>query len=414
MDHIIKKEVNVRSNSSQERYIHVNYDFRYSSCDNNTLPCSKRSWPNDNTWIDPTIRSIMVVVAKKKVAHRAVYKTSSKAPDLTSSTSDDEAIVMRLNVYSKDGSGDQTHVNHVNGCVEPPTAYNEFEPMSLIETHSFINHDVAILEQSCIQDQSNFATSLLKDSRSPCSHNNTSFDLNITENDTKEMHVASKPLAFPRDPKVVQTNSKDGQSMRLVQLLSDFEHKSRNSEWPSVTSISCYWCCHPFTCTPVGLPIRCSGEMFHVMGCFCSLECATAYNFGMPRVSVDRALERFMLINALASKLGVGGGAIKPAPDRLALSMFGGPLDIDEFRSYHTSRKHVIINQPPMLTLVQQVEEVDERDMKSAYSYIPLDVARVEKFQEKVRLRRTRPLVDPKNTLDHCMKLRYGNEVQIS
>lgn len=150
------------------------------------------------------------------------------------------------------------------------------------------------------------------------------------------------------------------------------------------------------------------------MGCFCSLECAAAYNFGMPRVSVDRALERFMLINSLATKLGLGGGAIKPAPDRLALSMFGGPIGIDEFRAYGSSHRHVIINQPPMLTLMQQVEEVDERDMKSAYSYIPLDIARVEKFQEKVRLRRTRPLVDPKNTLDHCMKLRYGPDASSS
>lgn len=196
--------------------------------------------------------------------------------------------------------------------------------------------------------------------------------------------------------------------MRVVPLLAEFSRKSRNAEWPSVTSINCYWCCHGFDGPPVGLPVRRSADTFHVTGCFCSLECAAAYNFGMPRVSVDRSLERYMLINSLATRLGVGGCAIKPAPDRLSLSMFGGPLGIEEFRTYGTRGRHVMINQPPMLTLTQQVEEVDELDMKSAYSYIPLDIARVEKFQEKVRLRRTRPLVDPKNTLDHCMKLRYG------
>lgn len=334
---------------------------------------------------------------KKKVTSRAVYKTSSTVPDMTGATSEDEAIIMKLNVYSKD----------VNQSTEPPNAYNEFDPQATLEASkhgSFGQDDTIKHYEGCgAGSGSSYIDSNLSSMMND-THMNTDC-CNDGRIDNHNSQTYSPPVAnLPEQP------SSNVPNMRLVQLLADFEQKSRNSEWPSMTSISCYWCCHTFSCTPVGLPLRRSGDLFHVMGCFCSLECAAAYNFGMPRVSVDRALERFMLINALAGKIGVGGGAITPAPDRLALAMFGGPLDIEEFRCYHSSKRHVIINQPPMLTLVQQVEEVDERDMKSAYSYIPLDVARVEKFQEKVRLRRTRPLVDPKNTLDHCMKLRYGND----
>lgn len=346
---------------------------------------------------------------KKKVAPRAVYKTSSACPDPLGSTSEDETIIMRLNVCTRDLQTLQQLSNHKT----EPHAYNAAEALSLVGTPL---HPEVIAGQGAPLEHSDFSMGLCP--MTDCCPGAV-FGAATLEGGSviSDPSTADRPdtrtLSMKEENKGAQgAGIGPDKGMRVVQLLAEFDQKSRNSEWPSMTSINCYWCCHGFQCAPVGLPLRRSGDVFHVMGCFCSLECSAAYNFGMPRVSVDRALERFMLINSLAGKLGVGGGAIKPAPDRLALAMFGGPLSIDEFRDYRSTQRHVIINQPPMLTLMQQVEEVDERDMKSAYSYIPLDVARVEKFQEKVRLRRIRPLVDPKNTLDQCMKLRYGPDTK--
>lgn len=389
---------------------------------------------------------------KKKPTPKAVYKTSLITPDPIGSTSDDETVIMRLNVNGADHTYTQ------------PDAYNPVKQLSRVER-----------SESNQSNQSNGSTSPVE---TPITSRNTRAHIQPQTRAPVQMHgqaqaqaqaqaevqaevqaeaqaqppYSSEQTAIPCpdviqcaegtgagsgpctvgmsltmgtidvDRDIVQPERKiDSETMhatsirsheyRVVPLLAEFSRKSRNSDWPSVTSICCYWCCTGFSNTPVGLPIRKSGDLFHVTGCFCSLECAAAYNFGMPRVSVDRCLERFMLINALATELGVGGSAVKPAPDRLSLSMFGGPLAIEEFRTYGNSGRHVMINQPPMLTLMQQVEEVDEMDMKSAYSYIPLDIARVEKFQEKVRLRRSRPLVDPTNTLDHCMKLKYASSI---
>jgi hypothetical protein len=233
---------------------------------------------------------------------------------------------------------------------------------------------------------------------------------------------SSMPMAFfasspPREDAMLAPPSTGSQGssssvgcrapgLKVIRLLTEFEEKNKNSEWPSSTSVHCYWCCHRFANAPVGLPVKFANNKFHVIGCFCSLECACAYNF-LSHDSIDECLNRYTLVNALSNRLGLDR-TVQPAPDRLALSIFGGHLDIDEFRAFSSATKrHVIVNSPPMLTVTQQVEEVNETDMRSEYRYIPLDSERINRYQEKVRLKRCKPLVNFKNTLDHTMKLKY-------
>jgi len=196
----------------------------------------------------------------------------------------------------------------------------------------------------------------------------------------------------------------------VTRLLADFEEKSRNGEWPSSTNVSCYWCCHKFIGVPFGLPTKMNMEAdrkFHVIGCFCSLECACAYNFAS-RDNTDERLARYTLINNMATRMGFTQVPVKAAPDRLALDMFGGHMQIEDFRS--TTDKHVIVNTTPMLSIVQQAEELNEQDMHSEYRYISLDKNRVCKFQEKIKLKRSKPLIGSnKVTLDQSMKLTFNN-----
>eukprot|EP00798_Chlamydomonas_sp_ICE-L_P026494 gene26494-17579_t len=196
----------------------------------------------------------------------------------------------------------------------------------------------------------------------------------------------------------------------VTRLLADFGEKSRNGEWPSSTNVSCYWCCHKFIGVPFGLPTKMNMEAdrkFHVIGCFCSLECACAYNFAS-RDNTDERLARYTLINNMATRMGFTQVPVKAAPDRLALDMFGGHMQIEDFRS--TTDKHVIVNTTPMLSIVQQAEELNEQDMHSEYRYISLDKNRVCKFQEKIKLKRSKPLIGSnKVTLDQSMKLTFNN-----
>eukprot|EP00798_Chlamydomonas_sp_ICE-L_P017343 gene17343-23649_t len=198
----------------------------------------------------------------------------------------------------------------------------------------------------------------------------------------------------------------------VTRLLADFGEKSRNGEWPSSTNVSCYSCCHKFVGVPFGLPTKMNMDedrKFHVIGCFCSLECACAYNFAS-RDNTDKRLARYTLLNNMAMRMGFTQVPVKAAPDRLALDMFGGHMTIEEFRN--TTEKHVIVNTTPMLSTVQQAEELNEQDMHSEYRYISLDKNRVCKFQEKIKLKRSKPLIGGNNkvtTLDQSMKLTFKN-----
>jgi hypothetical protein len=201
------------------------------------------------------------------------------------------------------------------------------------------------------------------------------------------------------------SNEKDDK-LKVIELLKDFEMKSKAKEWPSTTSICCYWCCHKFDNPPVGIPIKYYDNTFHVFGCYCSLECAAAYNFSSPDSS-DEIWERYNLLNLLARKLSYSN-IVKTAPNRLALKMFGGHMEIDEFREFSSSNKVINVNFPPMMTLTQQIEEVNECDINSEYRYIPVDHERINKYKEKLILKRSKPITNYKHTLDHTMNLKIN------
>jgi hypothetical protein len=200
--------------------------------------------------------------------------------------------------------------------------------------------------------------------------------------------------------------SKKTDALRVVELLKDFEMKNKSSEWPQNTSISCYWCCHKFTTVPFGIPVKYQHDVFYVFGCFCSLECAAAYNFNS-KERADEMWERYNLINLLSRKLKYKPN-IKQAPPREALVHFGGKMEIDEYRKYFDSTKLLSINFPPMMTITQQVEEINECDVNSEYRYIPIDQDRLNKYKEKLTLKRSKPLTNFKHTLDHLMNLKIS------
>jgi hypothetical protein len=221
----------------------------------------------------------------------------------------------------------------------------------------------------------------------------------------------------PMDNHTQQQNSNQP---KVVELLKEFEMKSRSEEWPASTSTCCYWCCHAFNNAPYGIPVKyteqcntsnTNGGKFSVYGCFCSLECASAYNFDSSSETIDEKWERYNLINFLARRLGTESiGRVKLAPNRLALKMFGGHMDIEEFRASAKTSKLVNVNFPPMTTLTQQVEEINDTDTRSEYRYIPLDIDRINRYKEKMVLKRSKPTTAfKKNTLDSLMNLRFSS-----
>ena len=202
------------------------------------------------------------------------------------------------------------------------------------------------------------------------------------------------------DIKIKENNKKNDK--KIIKLLDDFKQKTKNNEWPLNTSVACYWCCHTFKNQPVGIPIKYNSikDEFELFGCFCSIECASAYNFKTNQ-NIDDIWEKNALLNLLNKKINKESTIIKPAPDRLTLKMFGGHFTIEEFRKYTSGNKLVNVSFPPMVSVIQQIEELNDYEISDT-KYVPFDDDRL-KDKDKMIFKRTKPLVDSKNSIETFM-----------
>jgi hypothetical protein len=201
-------------------------------------------------------------------------------------------------------------------------------------------------------------------------------------------------------------HDKEPKHTRVFSHLAEFVSRD---EWPINSSVSCFWCCHGFHNSPYGLPLKYVNNKFHVFGCFCSLECTASYNFYSNEIKHD-VWESFNLINQLARKLNYQD-AVQLAPPRHMLKTFGGYMAIDEYRAFCKSSKLINSHTYPMVAMIQQLEEMNDNDsyQNRKNLYIPIDKQKLVMLENKVKLERTKPLYNKKNTLDHTMNLQMKN-----
>ena len=119
----------------------------------------------------------------------------------------------------------------------------------------------------------------------------------------------------------------------------------------------CFWCCNSIDQTLYGMPVNYDSinDTYLMYGSFCSLQCANAYNF-----SINCGSDKVWEINSWIQMLGKRYGYtnyIRPSPSRYLLKMFGGSLNIEEFRKCHNNNeKTYILNIPPMISLNTNIE----------------------------------------------------------
>ena len=166
----------------------------------------------------------------------------------------------------------------------------------------------------------------------------------------------------------------------------------------------CHWCCHPVSHTKVGLPIRydAQNDSYVTTGCFCSYECAAAYNFEHHH-GTDRMWEIHGWIQVFAEKMGLPT-PIRPAPSRYTLQRFGGPMNIHEFRSVHKNENRLVLcNVPPLVSAMPQTETVN-----TSYLAPAMDLDRMHAAHEKLLIRKKSVMAhETKNSLDSKMKLTF-------
>lgn len=201
-------------------------------------------------------------------------------------------------------------------------------------------------------------------------------------------------------------------------LMVLFQDSNRSQVLPIKTDIACFWCCHSFPTSPVAIPSHILDEVWYMYGNFCSPECATTY---LMKEKIDSHIqwERYALLNSLYQEdaqvpLGAPHG-IRPAPPREVLRMFGGSMDISEYRSVvHEKRLRIDVLTPPMVSIIQTMDTkpIDFYDQNLKNVFIRNDIQ--HKYHapgaQGLRLRRTKPLKSRESTVEWAMKIQTKEE----
>lgn len=121
------------------------------------------------------------------------------------------------------------------------------------------------------------------------------------------------------------------------------------------TKSVCWHCCHEIENQEKSLRVPRlydnTERLYHVFGWFCTPSCAKAYI--LEHSSFDRGYQMNVFLRMLREVYGITE-PITEAPPRLALRMFGGPFDIETFRS---QTNICAMLEPPFVSYCMLVEE---------------------------------------------------------
>lgn len=226
------------------------------------------------------------------------------------------------------------------------------------------------------------------------------FSLKILE-DSQRIIPAGESFSYS-DIVISATDVSSRSASFNTDLLKSVLEKVSGDRYSSQTS--CFWCCHKFDWTPVLLPLSYDAykNLYTCEGHFCSPECALAYNYADKKASDSIIWNRHSLLRNLYSEL-YKTKCLSPAPPRTLLRMFGGPLDIEQYREYVFGDNHIVLSEihPVRLLFPSMNVQAPLRDIKK---YVSLSTEAVEKASEQLRLKRTKPVNVNIPTLDMCMK----------
>jgi hypothetical protein len=196
-----------------------------------------------------------------------------------------------------------------------------------------------------------------------------------------------------------EINYSNTNNEKVSYVFLDYLEYNFKQTWPSSTRINCLWCCEEFDHEPYGIPMKKDGDMFYMFGNFCSPQCAAAYIFD-ENDNTNELWERYSLLNFL---YGSNNEKINVALPRLALKKFGGPFTIEEWRKKSKCKTYKLI-MPPMISIIPTLEEITIDSDNSFFQGINSDF--INKTSNDLRLKRSNPLPNHKNTLENCMNLK--------
>ena len=154
----------------------------------------------------------------------------------------------------------------------------------------------------------------------------------------------------------VVTNNNNNDTKQIWKKLKQLEYSLHINNISDKKS-ACFWCTYDFDNPPVYIPKHYIKDSYHVYGCFCSPECATAF---LMEENIDSSakFERYQLLNHIYSKIYQYNKNIKPSPNPYyMLEKYYGNLTIQEYRSLLKNERLFLIVDKPLTRILPELHE---------------------------------------------------------
>ena len=172
----------------------------------------------------------------------------------------------------------------------------------------------------------------------------------------------------------IDDNCETKEIWRKLKLLEQNLHVNNISDKKS----ACFWCSYDFDNPSIYIPKHYIKDTYHVYGCFCTPECATAHLMN-ENVDSSTKFERYHLMNHIYSKIYDYTKNIKPAPDpHYMLDKFYGNLTIQEYRALLKSERLFLIVDKPLTRILPEFHE-DNDEFIINHKIIPSNNFQIKK-----------------------------------
>jgi len=156
------------------------------------------------------------------------------------------------------------------------------------------------------------------------------------------------------------------------------------------TNVACWWDTEHFDNPPCFLTEDLIDGVYHVFGCFCSFNCAAAFNENIGDYKVSHRFSILLDLYEKTQNIQDSNYTITIAPKPLVLTKFGGNKTIQEFRTnFLTTNREIRYIMPPMKPIMPYIEEID------TFRRI-INTSTNSSSNDHLVLKRTKPLLNNK------------------
>ena len=181
-----------------------------------------------------------------------------------------------------------------------------------------------------------------------------------------------------------------------------FQIDNQKKIWNQKTNVACFWDCHKFDTIPIGIPERYIDNKYYVSGCFCSINCALSYLIKENPIDI---WDKMSLLKKMYQEITNNeDNLFIPAFPRETLKLFGGSLEINQFRNKHLVLQHEYIVYQPFIESVEN--NIERKDKYNQYELNKYNFNTQKSIQTLGKLKRSKPLKKEKTNLEDLMDLK--------